>query len=245
MKASIVGTTLDYAVIGLYFLMIFLVGSFFARKTKDTKDFFFAGQRFSWWMISFSMVATVVGSYSFIKYAAVGYKYGFSATQTYFNDWIWYPFLCFVWIPIIFFAKIKTIPEYFLRRFNKTVRIVVIFFLLTYLVGYVGINFYTLGTAIHALIGWDVLTCAIVVSLFSAVYVTSGGQNAVIMTDLMQGFILLFAGLLLLFLGLDYLGGWGNFVALLPEGFGRALPEFNKPPNFNFFGIFWQDAIAN
>ena len=70
------GTTLDYVIILAYFAFILGFGSFFGRFSKSTRDFFFGGQRFSWWLIAMSMVATGVGSYSFIKYSAAGFQYG-------------------------------------------------------------------------------------------------------------------------------------------------------------------------
>ena len=61
---TIVGTDLDYAIIVAYFVAIFGFGALFARFTKSTKDFFFGGQRFAWWLVAFSYVASIVGSYS-------------------------------------------------------------------------------------------------------------------------------------------------------------------------------------
>ena len=52
------GTGLDYGVMIAYFVAILAIGTWFGRKQKSTKDFFFAGQRFSWWLIAFSLVAT-------------------------------------------------------------------------------------------------------------------------------------------------------------------------------------------
>ena len=51
----------------------------------------------------------------------------------------------------------------------------------------------------------DGFAAAALVAAISAVYVTAGGQTSVIMTDLFQGLMLLVTGLLLLWLGIDYL----------------------------------------
>ncbi len=72
MIAQAIGGNLDYAVMICYFVAVLGFGLYFGRYTTTTKDFFFGGQRFSWWLIAFSCVATVVGSYSFIKYSAAG-----------------------------------------------------------------------------------------------------------------------------------------------------------------------------
>ena len=55
------GSTLDYAIIAIYMVLIFGFGTLLARYNKTTKDFFMGGQRFGWWVIAMSLVATTVG----------------------------------------------------------------------------------------------------------------------------------------------------------------------------------------
>ena len=110
-----IGTPLDVWIIIAYFIGILGFGRFFGRFIKGTKDFLFAGQKLSWWLIGMSCVATLVGSYSFVKYSEVAFKYGFSSTQSYLNDWFWMPFWMFGWLPIIYFSRVTSIPEYFER----------------------------------------------------------------------------------------------------------------------------------
>jgi len=191
-----------------------------------------------------SLVARTVGSYSFIKYARVGFEHGFSSTQSYLNDWFWIPLLLFGWLPIIYYSKVRSIPEYFERRFGPRARQVVTALLLTYMIGYIGINFFTLGKAMHGLLGWGIFSSAFIVAVVSAIYVTAGGQTAVIMTDLVQGFLLLLAGAVLLYLGMDYMGGPGEFWGHLEPAKRAAFDNYNTDPKFNMVGIFWQDAVA-
>ena len=106
MSAQLTATPLDFVVIVIYFLAILAFGIFFAKYTTSTKDFFFGGQRFSWWLIAMSCVATVVGSYSFMKYSAMGFKYGLSSSMTYLNDWLILPFFVLGWLPIIYFMRV-------------------------------------------------------------------------------------------------------------------------------------------
>ena len=63
-KKGQLGTSLDYGIMIAYFLAMLGIGTWFGRGQASTKDFFFGGQRFSWWLISFSLVATTIGSYS-------------------------------------------------------------------------------------------------------------------------------------------------------------------------------------
>lgn len=245
MIAQAIGGTLDYAVILTYFLGVLGFGLYFGRYTASTKDFFFGGQRFAWWLIAFSCVATVVGSYSFIKYSEVGFKYGISSTQTYFNDWFWMPILVLGWIPIIYYKRIVSVPEYMEARFDKKTRVMATFIILLYIIGYIGINLITLGKTMHTLLGWDVMTGATVTAVAVALYVYVGGQTAVIMTDLAQGLILLAAGLGLFIGAIYHFGGFGQFWSLLPQEHKYAFSDFNAPAKFSFIGIYVQDGLAN
>lgn len=240
----IIGSSLDYAIIVGYFVVVLGFGAMFSRYTKSTKDFFFSGQRFPWWLIAFSMVATIVGSYSFIKYSAVAYSYGMSSTHTYWNDWFWMPLFMFGWLPIIYYSRITSIPEYFERRFDRRTRLMATILMLTYLLGYIGINFYTLGVALNAMLGWDLMLAVIVIAVISAIYVTAGGQTSVIMTDLLQGVLLLAAGFVLFGLGLYYIGGIDVFWGLMPYQHRLPLGYTNDPPDFNMLGILWQDGLS-
>ncbi len=242
---TVIGTRLDYWIIVGYFVLIFGFGFTFARFTRTTRDFFCGGQRFSWWLITFSCVASVVGSYSFIKYSAAGFRYGLSSSMAYMNDWIVMSFLLLGWLPIIYFNRILSVPEYFRRRFDTRTGVMATILILLYMVGYIGINLYTMGVAINAMLGSGVIISAVVVAVICALYVTAGGQTSVIMTDLAQGVILLVAGFLLFGLGLNLLGGWDEFWSGLPVLHRLPFARFNEPHAFSFVGIFWQDGVAN
>lgn len=239
------GQPIDYAIMILYFVAMLVIGTWFGRGQQNTKDFFFGGQRFSWWLISFSLIATTIGSYSFVKYSKVAYGYGIASSQTYLNDWFWVPLMLFGWLPILYFTRLVSIPEYFERRFGRRERRVATWLLLVYLIGYVGINLFTMGQALNILLGWPVFLCAAAVAAISAVYVTSGGQTSVIMTDLFQGVMLLLTGLILLYLGFNYMGGIDQFWSHLPREHRMAFTNFNEDPSYHSVGLFWQDGMAN
>lgn len=239
------GAPIDYAIMIGYFVVILGIGMWFGRGQKTTKDFFFGGQRFSWWLIAFSLIATTIGSYSFVKYSNMGFSDGLSSSQTYLNDWVWLPLLIFGWLPLLYFSRITSIPEYFGRRFGTAARLCATACLLVYLIGYVGVNLYTMGKVLHLLLGIHIWLAAVLVAAVSTTYVVAGGQTSVIMTDLFQGVMLLLAGVLILVLGISYFGGLDDFWTNLPRDHRRAFPHFNENPDFPAVGIFWQDAIAN
>ena len=244
MEATIQTSSYFWVIILGYFTLVLGFGSFFARYNKTTQDFFFSGRRFSWWLVTMSIVATGVGSHSFLKYSAKAYEHGFSSTMTYMNDWFFMPLFLFGWLPIVYYTKIRSIPDYFERRFNPGVRILATIAILGYMIGYIAIGFLTMGKTLQPLLGLDLFTIIFIVAVISGVYITFGGQTAVIFTDLAQGFILIFAGIMVFLLGINYVGGFSIFWNALSPEFKLPLAHFNHPANFNFVGIFWQDGIA-
>ena len=248
---NIVGTNLDRIVILAYFALVMGFGAYFGKYSKTTSDYFFGGRRFAWWLITISIVATGIGSHSFVKYSTKAFQYGFSSTMTYMNDWFFMPLFLFGWLPIIYYMKLGSIPEYFEKRFSREARYIATFMILLYMIGYIAIQFLTLATALYKIYGIPLMLTVVLIAIATTIYMHFGGQTSVIFTDLIQGFILIFAGLLIFILGINYLSentifesGLSAFWQSLSPLDKLPLAHFNHPPDFNFVGIFWQDGIA-
>lgn len=227
-----------------YFILITAFGTYFSRFSRDINDFFFSGQRFAWWLAAASMVATGIGSYSYLKYSEQGFLTGTSSTMTYMNDWFIVPFFMFGWLPIIYFARVRSIPEYFERRFNRTARYIAVCIIMAYMFFYIGYNLFTIGVALEGMFGLPLLYSVPIVAFFLGAYVTFGGQTAVIFTDLFQGIMLYIAGGLAILAGIAALGGFGEWWAYLPESHRLPFVHLTDDPKFNTAGLFWGEALA-
>ncbi len=232
-----------FAVITAYFVFISFVGVYFSRFSSSINDFFFSGQRFSWWLPAFSMIATGIGSYSYLKYSQQGYDTGMSSTMMYMNEWFVLPVFMFGWLPILYYGRIKSIPEYFEKRFNRTARYVAVFLILAYIFYYIGYNLYTIGLALDGLFGFHPLYTIPFITCILGFYVTFGGQTAVILTDLFQGVMLYLVGFLVAGFGLYALGGLEEFWSYLPMSHRLPFTSLNTDPYFNAVGVFWGDAV--
>jgi len=231
-------------VLVIYFVGITFLGLYFSRFSSNITDFFFSGRRFAWWLPTMSMVATGIGSYSYLKYSEQGFNTGMSSTHVYFNDWFLFPVFLFAWLPILYFNKIKSIPEYFEKRFNSLARYLCVLIILSYIFYYIGYNLFTIGVAIEGIFGIPSIISLPVIAVLLGVYVTLGGQTAVIFTDLFQGMILYLVGFLVIGCGIYALGGLGEFWSYLPVENRLPLAPFNSNPRYNTPGIFWGDALA-
>ncbi len=235
---------LDWTVILVYIVGIVLLGVWFGRFTKNTNDFFLGGQRFSWWVGSVACVATLIGSYSFMQYAQNGFNFGFSSMTAYTNDWFVLPLFLLIWLPIIYFNRLTSIPEYFERRFDRRTRLAVLIILLIYLLGYIGFNLYSIGLALQSLLGGHLIVWAAVIAVLTGIVIYAGGATSVMMADLLQAGLLLAAGLLVFFLGVHAVGGFAPFWDGLSTAQRLPFANFNSPKEFHFVGDFWSDAVT-
>ncbi len=111
-------------------------------------------------MGSIACVATLIGSYSFMQYSQNGFNFGLSSMTAYTNDWFVLPLFLLVWLPIIYYNRLTSIPEYFERRFDRRTRLAVLVITLIYLQGYIGFNLYSIGLALQSLLGGHLIVWA-------------------------------------------------------------------------------------
>ncbi len=233
------------ALTGLVYVAIITgFGTYFARFNKNINDFFYSGNRFSWWLPAASMMATGIGSYSYLKYSQQGYDTGMSSTMIYLNDWFLAPFFLFGWLPIIYYGRIKSVPEYFQKRFNSTARFISLTIILAYMFFYIGYNLYTIGVAFEGMFHVSQIYSVPLIALFLGAYVTFGGQTAVIFTDLFQGVMLYLAGGIAIFAGIYALGGFDQWWSYLPVSHRLPFVPLNENPKFNTAELFWGEALA-
>ena len=75
--------SIDFAVIAGYFILIVLIGSYVARYSKKTSDYFTAGANISWWLAAISFWMATFSSLAFVTYSELGYKYGLTTITLY------------------------------------------------------------------------------------------------------------------------------------------------------------------
>ena len=227
-----------------YFAMITLFGLYFSRFSSNINDFFYSGQRFAWWLPFMSMVATGIGSYSYLKYSEQGLNTGMSSALSYMNDWFIFPMFFLAWLPIIYFSRLKSIPEFFEKRFNSFSRYMAVVILLCYMFYYIGYNLFTIGVAVEGLFSIPPYISLPFITFLLGLYVSLGGQTAVIFTDLIQGILLYIAGFIAVGYGLYALGGLDDFWSYLPLTHRNPYPSFRENPYFNSIGMFWGDGLV-
>jgi len=244
-------TSLDWWIVGVYLVGTALLGVFANRYIHSVSDYMVGGRGSRTALNTATRISTGLGLVTIMYAAQDGFQNGFS-----------YMTLALIGVVVLavlgstgfVIAKLRqmsltTIPEYFERRYSKTVRVTAgticaaAGILNMGLFPKMGATFITYATGLG---GEDhVLTVNIVTSLMIAMvllYTVLGGMVSVIITDYIQFMILsvgLGVGLYFCLTGPDL--GWHNMVASLTEHRGEGA--FN-PFQSKAYGWVWVAWMA-
>ncbi len=180
---------LDLIVIALYMVGMAAVGLRFARRQTSTERYFIAQRRIPGWAMGISLFATIISSVTFIAYPGSAYAGNWAELV---------PGLMV--IPVLLATALVLIPfyrrvvgmsayEYFGKRFGYGARA---FSSLAFALGHfskLGFVFYLVALTIHSMTGWDMYLVTVIMGLVTLTYTYLGGLEAVIWTDVIQGFV--------------------------------------------------------
>jgi len=206
-------TILDYFVIALFSLMIIFIGLSFSKKSgSDMLSFFAAGGAVPWWINSLSLFMGFVSASTFVVWGSIAYSSGWVAIT------IQWAMSIAGLVTGIFIApkwhktKSLTAAEYICHRLGIQTQKTYSYIYLSIMVFLKGVCLYAVAIVLQVTTGislywWIGLLGAIVI-----LYTTFGGLWAVVVTDVLQFIILISAGLILLPLSFDKIGGISGFV---------------------------------
>lgn len=190
--------------LGLYVLILFLIGIFASRRVKSMSDFYVGGKNMGFWAVAFSARATGESGWLLIGLTGMG---AISGLSTY---WVVVGEVLGVAISWWYMAKrfkrksdeyqAITIPDYLESHFNsktKTLRILASTILSVFVVIYVSSQIDVTGKAFESMMGINYYTGAIIGFCIVLTYIFIGGFVAAVWSDLFQG-LLMFFGLMLL-----------------------------------------------
>jgi solute:Na+ symporter, SSS family len=187
-------TGLDTLIFVLYILAVFLVGIYASRKKKKTKrDYFLAGDKLPWWLIGGSILAANISTHQIVGVMGVAYSRGFVAVVI---EWgaILIGFNALLWIFMPFYLRngFYTVPEFLQKRFGGTARTLYsLLVLLTYIFVEIGAVLFLGSISLHELLGIPMMTCILIIAIFTGIYTIIGGLRAVVWTEMLQIIVLL------------------------------------------------------
>jgi SSS family solute:Na+ symporter len=205
-------TTIDFAVMAAYFVVIWAMGSYFARRQTDAVDYFLGHRDLPWWAVMLSIVATETSALTVISVPGLAARGDFTFLQIAFGYLVGRLGVAAWLLPGYFVGEQETAYARLGSRFGPATRRAAsgIFMVIRSL----GDSVRVFATAIplSVVTGWPAWVSVLVVALVTLVYTWRGGLQAVVWVDVLQ-------------LGLYVLGGVATVVvaAHLAGGFGHAV----------------------
>jgi len=214
----------DIVVLVLYFGGVCAAGLWFAKRNTTTEAYFLGNRNFPAWAIGISMVGTSISSVSFLAYPGDAYKTAWLRMLPNFMLPVAI-LVASIWILPMFRAKSYTSAfEYLEDRFGPSTRIYgAIMFIIAQLVR-VSLILFLVSLLIQQFTGWNIVACILAGGIIVAFYTVVGGFEAVVWTDVIQTFVLLFGGIICLAIILNE----------LPGGLGQVMDSARDAGKFAF-----------
>src|SRR5450631_4092037 len=201
----------DYTILAIYFVLVVTIGVMARRAIATSEDFLLSGRSLPAWVTGLAFISANLGAIEILGMAANGAQYGLSTVHFY---WIGavpaMVFLGIVMMPFYYGSRVRTVPEFLLRRFNPATHLFNALSFAAAAVLIAGVNLYALALVINLLIGWPTWLSIAVSALFVLAYITLGGLSGAIYNEVLQFFVIV-AGLVpLVVIGLHSIGGYAG-----------------------------------
>jgi len=242
-------TTLDWAIVAVYFVASAAVGILYARRAGSSmEEFFLSGRKLPWWLAGTSMVATTFAADTPLAVTEMVARNGIA------GNWLWWNFLVGGMLTVFFFARlwrragILTDVELvevrysgpsaaFLRGFRA---LYLGIFMNCVIIGWVNLAMASILEGMFGIPRGQVLLYVGLALLITAVYSAVSGLWGVALTDAFQ-FLLAMTGTIVLavvVLGLPEIGGLSGLRAQLPEWTLRFTPAIGETSAAEVAGAF-------
>jgi len=221
--------TLDYAVLGVYFLLVTAIGLYCFRKVKGSGDFFVAGGKIPWWLGGVSHHVSGYSGVVFVGLAAIAYEDGFTV-------YVWWA--CAVALPCVWGATmigprwarlrltlgVESPTEYLAMRYDVATQQVMAWCGVLLKLFDVGAKWASIGILLHGFTGLPITLGVLISGPISPAYITIGGLWADLYNDFLKFLVQVGAGVVVFVAVMTHLGG----VSSIPGVWGILSADHSK-----------------
>ena len=196
------------AIVIVYLLFMLWIGWYSSTKITSNTDFMVAGRRLGPFLMAGTLAATEIGGGSSLGVVQNGMS-GFGLSASWYITTMGIAFIILSFIaPKFRAATVKTVPEYFRRRYGKECGLITAIIMLLPLVGLTAGQFIASAVILSTMLNIDYQVAVIIVAVVVTVYMIIAVPFA-----------------------MNYAGGWSSISANIPEG------TMNLFEGYDLFGI--------
>lgn len=204
------------AIVVIYLLIMLFIGWYSSKKITSNTDFMVAGRRLGPFLMAGTLAATEIGGGSSLGVVQQGMEsHGISSAWYIITMGFAFVILTFL-APKFRAATVKTVPEYFRRRYGKSAGIITAVIMLLPLIGLTAGQFIASSVILSTMLGISYKTAVVIVAVVVTAYSIMGGLWSVTLTDFVQVFLIVIGMIIAVPFALNQAGGWGNVVANVP-----------------------------
>lgn len=230
------------------FLVLFIgIGIWGMRKTNNDEDFAVARGAYGPVTLAFAFAATIASGATFMSLPGMAYSKGFAS--------LWYPatYPIAIYLGMILAIKLikragdkfrsNSLPEFMGQRYNSNFLRIAFALVSMLLVYYIAAQIVAAATIFEVLLGLNYQHGILASVAVIALYITMGGSHADIMTDGIQGVMMVLIGLIIgviFFLGVGFEGTGPSLIndALVKQDPSLGWDNYFKEGDV-LFGSFW------
>lgn len=213
-------TTIDWLVIAGYLVGMLTLGWWLGRRQAKGRDYYLGGNQTGPLPIAISTMATqastnsLLGAPAFVAFAGAG---GLLWLQYELAVPLAMAVLLLLLMPVLRSLQLVSIYAYLEDRFGLPTRLVTSGLFQFFRAFSTGVTVYGISLVVQVCAGVPFMWAVLMLGGITIVYDVLGGMRAVIWSDVIQMIILLGAVILVLFVGLEIIGGWGALGANVAE----------------------------
>ena len=234
---------LDWTIVGIGALLLFVISYVFGREERDTNDFFLGGRRVPPVVACLSFLATEISALTIVGIPHTAYT----------ENWRWLQFLvglalarlvvAFLFIPAFYKYNCTSIYEFLGHRFGPATQYTgSIYFFITRLLAS-GVRLYATCMAVCVIMGWPLTATITLFTLVSIAFIAFGGIKAVVWAGAYQALFFVIAGVVVAGYLIQHING-GLVAALQTANKEELLSTFYFKFDLKDASTFWAFLIS-
>ncbi len=235
--------SINAIVVFAYLLGTAALGVYLARYVKTEDDFFLAGRSLNKWIIAGSIMSTNVAAIYLVGPA--GAAYGGGGVSVLLIAWTGNMIAAvsaLFFVPSLRRMRITTVSEFLEERYGVALRLLPALLWMLYYACFAGVGMCTLSTVLSPVLGVSVEKLIVFVGVAVLIYCFFSGIIGAAYSSVIQAFIMILGGLVLLPLVLKQVGGMGGLYQTLASEGKESYFVFWKAGSAGVWPT-WKDVI--
>lgn len=229
---------ISLSIIVLFLIFIIIVGVIVSKKTKNSTGYLVANRSSGYFLIVGTLFATFWGGGTVLGGSGAAFNDGVMGV-------IEDPFaagLALILVGIFFVKTLRklnltSIGELYSRRFNKNVSYGASSLMIPTYVIWTAVQLLAIGKIANVIFGVNFMFAFLLGSVVVVLYTVLGGLLAVVWTDAIQMIIIFIGLILIVYVGVNAVGGFDEVVRNTPDNYWDFLPNEGN-------GVTWIAYIA-